>query len=92
MSQSSAVPRPTNPMLMYARLGAQIRLSELDAERKAINRMFPGLHWQKTQGVKSAQGALPRPRGRTFTDAQRKAISDRMKRTWAERLRKTSAT
>jgi len=79
--------RPANTIRRYARLGAAIRLQQLEAERREINRTFPGLHWSK-----AADGAplpdTPKVGRRKFTAAQRQEISERMKKTWAERRRK----
>ncbi|HXH07120.1 MAG TPA: hypothetical protein VNI83_11065 [Vicinamibacterales bacterium] len=72
-----------------ARLGAQARLQELDRERAAILRAFPELR-RGAGRVPSAAGAgNTRPRRRRrFTAAERRAISERMKRYWAERRKR----
>jgi hypothetical protein len=77
-----------------ARLGAIARLEQLDAERQAILRAFPGL----TAGARQKPIALelpgrPAPHGpkrtarkrRTMTAEQKKAASERMKKYWAAR-------
>jgi hypothetical protein len=77
-----------------ARLGAQARIDELDAERRAILRAFPGLVGQGSrqaggaEGGAAAQGAAPakaRRRRRKMSGEQKKAQSERMKKIWAER-------
>jgi hypothetical protein len=76
-----------------ARLGAHARLAELEAERQAILKAFPGLAAQagKVGAAEpaAASGAGPSParapRRRKRSAAQRKAQSERMKKIWAER-------
>ena len=65
-----------------ARLGAQARLVELRAEEGAIRRAFPDL------AGKGKPAAAPRRRRRRrsrMSAAARKAVSERMKKYWAER-------
>jgi hypothetical protein len=73
----------------YARRGAEARISELTQELAAIYRAFPGLR----------RGAAPAPRAETggairrrkpMTAAQKREVSRRMKKYWAER-RKANA-
>jgi hypothetical protein len=61
-----------------ARVGAQARLEELRAEEAAIHRAFPGL------AAKPPAAKGGRRRGR-MSAAARKAVSERMKKYWAER-------
>jgi hypothetical protein len=93
----------TFDMREYARRGAEARLAELRAESEAIYRAFPDLARAKTDGMprrrrstsvsQSAETAMPavaRKRSRSrMSPAQRKAVSLRMKKYWAER-RKTN--
>lgn len=84
-----------------ARLGAHARLEELDAERRAILRAFPGLSAQAARqgkaqaapSVDTAGGAVPGKkavrRRRKMSAEQRQAASERMRKFWAER-RKTA--
>jgi hypothetical protein len=73
--------------------GAQAKIKELDAQRMALLREFPELNSSSQPAsrrrTKAAKATLeaPRRRRRTrrFTAAQRRAISQRMKRYWAER-------
>jgi hypothetical protein len=62
-----------------ARLGAKARLEELRREEAAIRRAFPDL-----------AGGLQKPRGGNMSAASRKAVSERMKKYWAERRKKQS--
>ena len=83
-----------------ARLGARARLAEIEAERRAILRAFPGLAGQATadEGPGAEAGAKGEPavpsrrraRRRKMSAAQRKAVSERMRKLWAER-KKTQA-
>ena len=61
-----------------ARVGAQARLEELRAEEAAIRRGFPDL---AAKG-RPAKGGRRRSR---MSAAARKAVSERMKKYWAER-------
>lgn len=68
-----------------ARHGAETVLKQLRAEIIAIERTFPELALpQKRRAVRQAiQGA--RKRVHAMSDAQRRAVSERMKKYWAER-------
>lgn len=82
-----------------ARLGAAARLAQLEQERAALLRTFPGLRAASTgaSGTEATDGAnAPRAgkRGRRrnrMSAAARKAVSQRMTRYWAER-RKAKAS
>lgn len=68
-----------------ARNGAETVLKQLRAEIIAIERTFPELAIpQKRRAVRDAFQSA-RKRVRTMTAAERKAVSDRMKKYWAER-------
>ena len=77
----------------YARLGAEARLAELRAEMDAIQTAFPDLGKGKPGRRPGRRAAMDmssdiRPRATTrpvMTAAQRKAVSERMKRYWANR-------
>jgi hypothetical protein len=80
-----------------ARLGAQARLEQLDAERRAILRAFPGLvvpvaKAPAAPGAPAAHPATPvrRRRRRKMTASERKATSERMKQLWADRKKAKS--
>jgi hypothetical protein len=72
-----------------ARLGALQRLTQLRQETATILKAFPDLRGGVGQGgAKSASSpAAPKRRrkGRRMTAAQRRAVSERMKKFWAER-------
>ena len=75
-----------------ARLGAKARLEELRQEEAAIRAAFPELFGR---GGKAAAGGATgaggtRRRRAAMSPAARKAVSERMRKYWAER-RKTKA-
>jgi hypothetical protein len=80
-----------------ARLGAQARLDELEAERRAILRAFPDL---SSSGAKAAKPAAEtagrtakpaqRRKKRQVSPAARKAASERMKQYWAAKKQAAS--
>lgn len=68
-----------------ARSGAENMLKQLRAEIIAIERTFPELAIpQKRRAVRNALQKA-RKRVRKMTDAERKVVSERMKKYWAER-------
>ena len=69
-----------------ARTGAQVTLERLRGEVAAIERAFPELSAvpRNRQGVRRAVKTVSR-RSRSMSAAARKAVSQRMKRYWAER-------
>jgi hypothetical protein len=73
-------------MVRLARLGALARLQALDQERAQILASFPDLRRASASGAAapSAAAATGRRR-RTMSAANRKAVSQRMKKYWAER-------
>ena len=74
-----------NDLKHLARLGAKARLEELRQEEAAIRRAFPDLFSKSAAASASTSGRRRRSR---MSAAARKAVSDRMKKYWAER-RKT---
>jgi hypothetical protein len=66
----------------YARVGAEKRVSELNAELAEIYRAFPDL--RSGRSVKTASGGGRRHR-KPMTAAQKKAVSVRMRKYWAAR-------
>ncbi len=75
-----------------ARLGAQTRLQELKREEGAIRHAFPELFRAGSRpaagGAESEAGAAPvrrRRRRSNMSAAARKAVSERMRKYWAER-------
>ena len=75
-------------MYRLARLGAEARLRTLELERAQIMRSFPGLKAQS--GDNGASAPAPVRRRRRMSAAERKSVSARMKKYWAER-RKANA-
>ena len=75
-----------------ARRGAKAVLDELEREAAAIRRAFPDLFGGRSRGRKAGGGAAAggRRRRRGMSPAGRKAVSERMKKYWAER-RKSKA-
>jgi len=72
----------------YAREGARVRASELQAELTEIYRAFPDLRADgATIGRRGAGTSAPmrRRRRKPMTAAQKKAVSARMKKYWAAR-------
>jgi len=68
-----------------ARTGAEAMLKQLRAEIIAIERTFPELALpQKRRAVRQGLRRAA-ARVRTMSDAERKAVSERMKKYWAER-------
>lgn len=65
-----------------AQLGAKARLEELREEEAAIRAAFPDLFGRGRQGARAS--AAPRRR-RRMSAANRKAVSERMRKYWAER-------
>ena len=70
----------------YARLGAEARAAELSAELAEIYRAFPGLRRGGRTAAAGAEGGGPARRQRKpMTAAQKRAVSVRMKKYWANR-------
>ena len=76
-----------------ARLGAQARLEELQREEAAIRAAFPDLV-RRRRGRRAAAPAASggRKRRRGMSAANRKAVSERMKKYWAERRKAKTKT
>ncbi len=78
-----------------ARLGARARLEELRLEEAAIRHAFPDLFraGRSRANAASATAAPPTRRRRKrsrMSAAARKAVSERMKKYWAERRRRNA--
>jgi hypothetical protein len=69
----------------YARRGAEVRLAELREEMNAIHAAFPDLRDGRSERGNGAVQPRHRRRRRAMSVAQRKAVSARMKKYWAER-------
>jgi len=75
-----------------AKLGAVARLEELRQEEAAIRAEFPELFGRGRRAGANGQAAAARAEGsgrrrrrRGMTASQRKAVSERMRKYWAER-------
>ena len=68
-----------------ARSGAETVLKQLRAEIIAIERTFPELALASKRRAVGRAFQKARRRVRAMSEAERKAVSDRMKRYWAER-------
>ena len=90
----------TAEMHRLARLGAAAKLAQLEREIAALKRAFPGLKAQATPVPAAPTDGSPRPetgpsaphqgRRTPMTAAERRAVSERMKRYWD--ARRKSAT
>jgi hypothetical protein len=81
----------------YARKGAEARVAELQAELSSIFRAFPDLRAGRPgrgagapRRTAAAAAAPARRRRSRMSAAQRKAVSARMKKYWAERRGKAA--
>jgi hypothetical protein len=68
-----------------ARTGAEATLKQLRAEVIAIERTFPELALPRKRHAIVRSFKTARTRSRQMSAAARKAVSERMKRYWAER-------
>jgi hypothetical protein len=68
-----------------ARAGAEQALKHLQAEIIAIERTFPELALPRARSALSRSLSQATSRTRRMSAAARKAVSERMKRYWAER-------
>ena len=90
------MPRTPDRFREYARIGAAVRLAQLREEVQQIYKAFPSLRFRRRGALdakdakdNNAKKAAPRRRKRRpLTAAEKKAISDRMKRYWAGRKKK----
>ena len=84
------MPRPANGLSAerlkeLARTGAERALKELRVEIIAIERTFPELRLSRRRRVVQRSLKQATQRTRTWSAAARTAVSQRMKRYWAER-------
>src|SRR5512138_339257 len=91
LTKEKRMPRPAADLRAWARIGAHQRLQQLDQERQAILRTFPEL--RRAAGAPpstnaAAPGRRRRRRRGPMPAAQKRALSQRMKKIWAERKRK----
>ena len=76
----------------YARKGAETRALELNAELAKIYRVFPELRSGKRGGAtrgSASPSSRSRRKRKPMSAAQKRAVSLRMKRYWAERRKAT---
>ena len=82
-----------NDLRKFARLGAKARLEELRQEEAAIRRAFPDLFSRQASAADASMGEGPRRRRRSrMSAAARKAVSERMRKYWAERRKAKGKT
>jgi hypothetical protein len=89
--------RQDDLQLRLARLGAQARIDELRREEAAIRAAFPDVFAGRPRGRGAAaaseiSGGRPggRRKRRGMSAAARKAVSERMRKYWADRRRKAA--
>lgn len=75
----------TEQLRRLARLGAIARLEQLKQEEAAIRGEFPELFGRGRRAAATGVAEAGRRRRRRMSPAQRKAVSERMRRYWAER-------
>jgi hypothetical protein len=87
----------TDQLRRLARLGAIARLEQLRQEEADIRAEFPELFGQGRRGAGGANGAARKAAGsrrgtrRKMSAAARKAVSERMRKYWAERRKAKGA-
>ena len=76
----------TEQLRRLARLGAIARLEQLKQEETAIRAEFPELFGRRRRDAvpESAKPAKRRRRRKKMSPAQKKAVSERMRKYWAE--------
>jgi hypothetical protein len=75
-------------LVRFARLGAVARLAEIEQERQAILREFPDLRRARPDASEARAKTTTRGKGGArgaMSPAQRKAVSERMRKYWAAR-------
>ena len=74
-----------------ARLGAETRLAEIKREESAILRTFPELRARMAEIARSP-GTIVLKKRRPMSAAERKSVSERMKRYWAKRRKQKASS
>ena len=77
-----------NQLRVLALVGAKARLQALQEEIAALLATFPELRGGRAAGASAASAPATRGRGgrkRPMSAAEKKVVSERMKRYWAER-------
>jgi len=86
MAKTSAVRLTERQLLQYARVGALAELNRLHEEIAAIQRAFPELAQRPPSRQAPGDSKQRATSGRrSMSRAQRNAVSERMKRYWADR-------
>ena len=68
-----------------AQIGARARLAELESERANLLNVFPGLRRPNSETEVAPMATKKRRRRSNMSAAARKAVSERMKKYWANR-------
>ena len=77
----------TEQLRRLARLGAVARLEQLKQEEADIRKEFPELFGRGRRALDADVAKPGRRRRRQMSPAARKAVSERMRKYWAERRR-----
>jgi hypothetical protein len=72
----------------FALIGARARLQELRDEQTKLREVFPELFRSGRAAAENNPEGRPRRRRRRMSAAQRKAVSERMRKYWADRRKK----
>lgn len=72
----------------FALVGARARLAALEAEIATLVGTFPELRRAKDAGTPRAAAGLKRGRKQPMSASERRAVSERMRKYWAERRAK----
>ena len=71
-----------------ARLGAMARLEQLRQEEAAIRGEFPELFGRGRRADAATEAPARRRKRKAMTPAQKKAVSERMRKYWSDRRKK----
>ena len=85
MARTSAVGLTAEKLRELARAGAEVTLKRLRAEIVALERTFPELAIPRRRSAARRAVKQVATRTRKMSAAARKAVSERMRRYWAER-------
>lgn len=95
MKEESVANLTADQLRRLARLGATSRLEQIRAEEAAIRGEFPELFGRGANrgstGTAAAAPAAKRRRRSAMSAAQRKAVSERMRKYWADRRKAKGA-
>jgi hypothetical protein len=87
------MPKHPSHILELARHGAEHRYQELKAALESLVKLFPHLRTRSplSAPVEAVKRPVRRRRRRKMSEAARKAVSERMKKVWAERRKAKKA-